>query len=166
MDKTGTYDLAELRTFQDWYLRYWIESVPGIAEVATVGGYVKQYQVEIDPNKLLAYKIPLHNIISAIRASNNDVGGRIIEMSGTEYFVRGRGYIKSIEEIENIVVGYDGRGTPVLIKDIAYVHLGPDIRRGTADFNGEGNVVGGIVVVRFGENVYKVIIISLPHLLQ
>ena len=157
VDKTGNNDLAELRTFQDWYLRYWLESVPGVAEVASVGGFEKQYQVEIDPNKLIAYNIALEDVISAIRRSNNDVGGRVVEFAATEYFVRGRGYIKSVEDIEQIPVKASGRGTPVYIRDIANVQLGPDIRRGLADLNGEGETVGGIVVMRYGENALHVI---------
>ena len=157
VDKSGKQDLASLRTFQDWYLRYWLESVPGVAEVASVGGFVKQYQIEVDPNTLLAYNLPLKRIIHAVKRSNNDVGGRVVEFAGTEYMVRGRGYIQSVEDIENIAVGTDGDGTPILIRDIAKVHLGPDMRRGIAELDGEGEVVGGIVVVRFGENVLKVI---------
>ncbi len=157
VDKSGKNDLAELRTFQDWYLRYWLESVPGVAEVASVGGFEKQYQVEIDPNKLIAYNIPLDKIINAIRRSNNDVGGRIVEFATTEYFVRGRGYIQSVEDIETIPVGTNEQGTPVYVRDIANVQLGPNIRRGLAELNGEGETVGGIVVMRYGENALGVI---------
>lgn len=157
VDTTGKHDLAEIRTFQDWYLRYWIESVPGVAEVASVGGFVKQYQIDVDPNKLLAYNIPLKKVLMSVKNSNNDVGGRVFEMAGTEFFVRGRGYIKSIKDIENVVIGVDKNGTPVLVRDVATVHLGPDIRRGIAELNGEGEVVGGIVVMRFGENALNVI---------
>jgi len=157
VDESGNNDLAELRTFQDWYLRYWLESVPGVAEVASVGGFEKQYQVEIDPNKLIAYNIPLDKIINAIRRSNNDVGGRIVEFATTEYFVRGRGYIQSVEDIETIPVGTNEQGTPVYVRDIANVQLGPNIRRGLAELNGEGETVGGIVVMRYGENALGVI---------
>jgi len=157
VDESGNNDLAELRTFQDWYLRYWLESVPGVAEVASVGGFEKQYQVEIDPNKLIAYNIPLEDVITAIRRSNNDVGGRVVELATTEYFVRGRGYIKSVEDIEQIPVKATGQGTPVYIRDIANVQLGPDIRRGIADLDGKGETVGGIVVMRYGENALEVI---------
>jgi len=149
VDKTGNNDLAELRTFQDWYLRYWLEAVPGVAEVASVGGFVKQYQVEIDPNKLIAYDIPLESIINSIRRSNNDVGGRVVEFASTEYFVRGRGYIKSIEDIEDIAIKTSSTGTPVYIKDVANVQLGPDIRRGLAELDGKGETVGGIVIMRY-----------------
>jgi len=157
VDKTGQNDLAELRTFQDWYLRYWLESVPGVAEVASVGGYVKQYQVEIDPNKLIAYETSLQDVIKAIRRSNNEVGGRVIEFASTEYFVRGRGYIKSVEDIQDISIRSGLSGTPVYIKDIATVQIGPDIRRGLAELDGEGETVGGIVIMRYGENALKVI---------
>ncbi|HSE84509.1 MAG TPA: efflux RND transporter permease subunit, partial [Thermodesulfobacteriota bacterium] len=120
VDETGKHNLADLRSFNDWYLRYWLQSVPGVAEVASLGGFVKQYQVNVDPNKLLAYNIPLTKVIQSIRMSNNDVGGRVFEATGREYVVRGRGYIKSLDDIRNIVVSVNGgTGTPVLIKDIA-----------------------------------------------
>jgi Cu(I)/Ag(I) efflux system membrane protein CusA/SilA len=157
VDETGKHDLAELRSFQDWYLRYWLESVPGVAEVASVGGFVKQYQVKIDPNKLIAYGVPVNEVIEAVRKSNNDVGGRVVEFAATEYFVRGRGYIKSVEDIENIPVGANGNGTPVFIRDVADVTLGPDMRRGIAELDGKGETVGGIVVMRYGENALEVI---------
>lgn len=157
VDKSGNNDLAELRTFQDWYLRYWLEAVPGVAEVASVGGFEKQYQVEIDPNKLIAYDIPLESIINSIRRSNNDVGGRVVEFTSTEYFVRGRGYIKSIEDIEDIAIKTSSSGTPVYIKDVATVQLGPDMRRGLAELDGKGETVGGIVIMRYGGNALKVI---------
>ncbi|MFW6122599.1 MAG: efflux RND transporter permease subunit [Thermodesulfobacteriota bacterium] len=155
-DPTGTHDLAQLRSIQDWYLRYQLQTVPGVAEVASVGGFVKQYQVVVDPNTLAAYGIPLSKVRKAIRASNIDTGGRVIEQAETEYMVRGLGYIKNIADVENIVVGTD-KGTPILVKDVALVRLGPDIRRGLAEGNGEGEVVGGIVVMRFGENARAVI---------
>jgi Cu(I)/Ag(I) efflux system membrane protein CusA/SilA len=157
VDKTGKNDLGELRGFQDWYLRYWLQSVPGVAEVASVGGFQKQYQVNVDPNALLAYKIPLMKVVEAIRDGNNDVGGRLVEFSGTEYMVRGRGYAKSIQDIENIVVNSDMGVVPVLVKNIAKVVLGPEIRRGVADLDGQGDTVGGIVVMRYGENALNVI---------
>jgi len=156
VDQTGKHDLADLRSFQDWYLRYWLESVPGVAEVASVGGFQKQYQVELDPNRLSAYGVSTDEVIKAIRRSNNDVGGRVVEFADTEYFVRGRGYIKSVDDIENIPVK-TSNGTPVYIRDIADVQLGPDIRRGLAELNGEGETVGGIVVMRYGENALNVI---------
>jgi Cu(I)/Ag(I) efflux system membrane protein CusA/SilA len=157
VDRTGQHDLAELRSFQDWTLRYWLQSVPGVAEVASIGGFQKQYQVTVDPNALLAYKIPIQKVVEAIRQGNNDVGGRLVEFSGAEYMVRGRGYARSIEDIGNIVVGDDGKGTPILIANIAQVALGPDIRRGVVDLGGQGDVVGGIVVMRSGENALNVI---------
>lgn len=157
VDETGGHDLAELRSFQDWYLRYYLQSVPGVAEVATVGGFVKQYQVTVDPNTLLAYKIPLMQVAEAIKKSNNETGGRLLEFTGAEYMVRGRGYIKSIEDIESVVVGTDERGTPIRVKDVAKVAIGPDIRRGVAELDGKGETVGGIVVMRHGENALKVI---------
>ena len=158
MDRSGKNDLADLRSFQDWHLRYWIQSVEGVAEVATFGGFQKQYQVEIDPNKLLAYNVPVSRIVSAIRSANNDVGGREMERYGTTYLVRGQGYIKSVEDLRLVVVGADAKGNPILLRDVAKnIALGPEMRRGAADFNGEGETVGGIVVVRFGQNVLQVI---------
>lgn len=158
VDRSGKNDLADLRSFQDWHLRYWIQSVDGVAEVATFGGFQKQYQVEIDPNKLLAYNIPLSRVVSAIRSANNDVGGRELERFGTTYLVRGKGYIQDLEALRLVVVAADAKGTPILLRDVANnIALGPEMRRGAADFNGEGEVVGGIVVVRYGQNVLQVI---------
>jgi Cu(I)/Ag(I) efflux system membrane protein CusA/SilA len=157
VDKTGKNDLAQLRTFQDWYLRYALQAVPGVAEVAPIGGFVRQYQVNVDPNRLVAYNISIDRVIAAVRAGNNDVGGRLVEFSGLEYMVRGRGYIRKVSDVESIVVGINKNGTPILVKDLGVVTLGPDIRRGIADLNGEGEVVGGIVIMRYGENALKVI---------
>ncbi|HYS05563.1 MAG TPA: CusA/CzcA family heavy metal efflux RND transporter [Candidatus Dormibacteraeota bacterium] len=157
VDRKGLHDLAELRSFQDWYLRYWLQSVPGVAEVVSIGGFQKQYQVNVDPNALLAMKVPLQRVIEAIRQGNNDVGGRLVEFSGAEYMVRGRGYARSVSDLENIVVGGNDRGTPVLVRDVARVALGPDIRRGVVDLDGQGDTVGGIVVMRSGENALNVI---------
>ena len=157
VDESGQHDLQELRTFQDWYLRYYLQSVPGVAEVAAIGGFVKQYQITIDPNRLLAYHIPLTRVVDAIRQGNQEVGGRLLEFSGAEYMVRGRGYLKSIEDIEKIVVGTDPKGTPILVHHVGAVALGPDIRRGLADLDGRGDVVGGTVVMRYGENALNVI---------
>ena len=158
VDKTGKHDLAELRSIQDWFLKYEIESVPGVAEVAPIGGFVRQYQVNLDPNALLSYKIPMEKVINAIRESNNDVGGRLVEFSGREYMVRGRGYVKNLSDVENVVVGTnETTGTPVLVKNLGKVVMGPDIRRGVAELDGEGETVGGIVVMRYGENALKVI---------
>jgi copper/silver efflux system protein len=157
VDKSGKHDLAELRSLQDWYLRYELQTVPGVSEVASIGGYVKQYQVEVDPNKLIAYNIPLHKIRMAIKRSNNDVGGRLLEMSETEFMVRGLGYIKNLEDIKEIAVGVDDKGTPLRIRDIANVNFGPELRRGLVDLNGEGEVAAGIVIMRYGENALDVI---------
>ena len=157
VDTTGHSNLADLRSFQDWHLKYWLEAIPGVAEVASVGGFVKQYQIDVDPNKLLAYNIPLKKVIKSVRESNNDVGGRVVEMASTEFMVRGRGYIRSLEDIENTVVGADGRGTPIYVRNVANVHLGPDMRRGIAELDGKGETVGGIVIMRYGENALNVI---------
>jgi len=156
-DPTGKHDLAQLRSIQDWYLRYQLRTVQGVAEVASLGGFVKQYQVQVDPNKLAAYNIPLSKVKEAIQKSNMDVGGRLMEMGETEYMVRGLGYLKSVADIESIVLGTDGSGTPILIKTVAQVRLGPELRRGVADGNGQGEVVAGIIVMRFGENALAVI---------
>lgn len=158
VDRTGKHDAADLRAFQDWHLRYWLQGIDGVAEVATFGGFEKQYQVEIDPHQLLAYNLPLSRIVEAIRASNNDVGGRELERFGTTYLVRGQGYIKSLEDLRLVVVGADARGNPILLRDVARnIALGPEMRRGAGDLNGEGETVGGIVVVRYGQNVLQVI---------
>ena len=157
VDKTGRHDLSQLRSIQDWYLRYPLQTVPGVSEVASVGGFVKQYQVEVDPNALLAYNIPLSKVRMAIMRSNKDVGGRLIEMAETEYMVRGLGYIKSIEDINNIPVSVDAHGTPIRLRDVANVKLGPELRRGLVDLNGEGEVAGGVVIMRFGENALSTI---------
>ena len=151
------HNLQELRSIQDWFLRYELVSVDGVSEVASIGGYVKQYQVEVDPNKLLAYNIPLNKIKLAIQRSNNDVGGSVIEMAETEFMVRGLGYIKGIEDIENIPLGVSENGTPILISNVANVHIGPEMRRGLAELNGEGEVVGGIIIMRYGENALATI---------
>jgi Cu(I)/Ag(I) efflux system membrane protein CusA/SilA len=156
IDESKKYDLAQLRSLQDWYLRYQIGSVEGVAEVASVGGFVRQYQVNLDPNKLAAYRLPVKTVVDAIRMSNNDVGGRSVELSGAEYMVRGRGYIRSTKDIEMITVGGE-RGTPILVRDIGAVALGPDMRRGIAELDGQGEVVGGIVVMRHGENALNLI---------
>jgi len=157
VDTSGQHDLADLRSFQDWYLRYWLQSVPGVAEVASIGGFVKQYQVQVDPNKLLGYHIPLRVLIEAIRRSNNDVGGRVIEASEREYMVRGRGYIQSLDDIRHVPLGTDRQGTPITVQDVARVAIGPDMRRGIAELDGTGETVGGIVVMRYGENALAVI---------
>ncbi|MBI5050490.1 MAG: efflux RND transporter permease subunit [Nitrospirae bacterium] len=157
IDETGQYDLSELRSVQDWNIKLALESVPGVSQVASIGGFVKQYQITIDPNRLLSYNIPITTLMEAVRKSNKDVEGRVLEFSGVEYMVRGRGYIKNLKDLENISVGTNGAGTPVLLRDVARVQLGPEIRRGIAELDGKGEVAGGIVVVRFGENVLNVI---------
>ena len=157
VDRTGKHDLAQLRSLQDWYLRYPLQTVQGVSEVASVGGYVKQYQVEVDPNALLAYDIPLSKVKYAIQRSNNDVGGKLVEMAETEYMVRGKGYIRSIADLEVIPVGVDANGTPIRLMDVANIQIGPELRRGVAELNGEGEVVGGVVIMRFGENALATI---------
>ncbi len=157
VDPSGQHSLAELRSFQDWRLRPWLESVPGVAEVATFGGFQLQYQVDLDPVKLAAYGVPLERVVAAIRAGNEEVGGRLLELAGTEYMVRGRGYARSVEDLAQIVVSSDGNGTPVLVGNLGTVALGPDLRRGLGELDGQGDTVGGIVVLRHGENALGVI---------
>jgi Cu(I)/Ag(I) efflux system membrane protein CusA/SilA len=156
VDRTGKHDLAELRSLQDWNVRYALESVPGVAEVASVGGYVKQYQVNVDPNKLLARGVTMEDVVRSVRASNENVGGRVLEIAGHEHVIRGRGYVKRPEDIGSSVVRVSG-GTPVRVADVADVSVGPDIRRGLTELNGEGEAPGGIVVMRYGENALNVI---------
>ena len=151
------YDLAELRSIQDWFIRYQLTSVPGVSEVASIGGFVKQYQVNIDPNRLVTHGISIGEVVKSLQMSNTDVGGRVLELAEREYMVRGLGYIKNIPDIENIVLKSDRTGTPIRIRDVARVEIGPDERRGLAELNGEGEAVGGIVVMRFGENALEVI---------
>jgi len=155
--ESDNHSLAELRSIQDWYLRYELLSVPGVAEVASIGGFVKQYQVEVDPNKLAAFNIPLKHVKMAIKESNQDVGGRVMEMGETEYMIRGLGYIKSIKDLQEIPLGVDDDGTPIMLRQVANIHLGPELRRGIAERDGEGETVGGIIVMRYGENALKVI---------
>ncbi len=157
VDETGAQDLASLRSFQDWYLSYWLRGVEGVAEVASVGGFVRQYQINLDPTRLLAYRLSVPEIIERVRMSNMDVGGRVVEFSGAEYMIRGRGYVRSVADLEEIAVGTNRSGTPILLRDVAVVTLGPDMRRGLVDLDGRGEVVGGIVVMRFGEDAQKVI---------
>ncbi len=157
VDRSGRHDLAQLRSIQDWYLRYPLQAVSGVAEVASIGGFVKQYQVEVDPNALVAYDIPLGKVKEAIRRSNNDVGGRLVEMAETEYMVRGLGYIRSLEDLRAIPVGVNGKGTPIRLQDVAAIQLGPELRRGLAELNGEGEVAGGVIVMRYGENALATI---------
>ena len=150
-------DLAELRSVQDWFLKYELTAVQGVSEVASIGGFVKQYQITVDPNRLRAYDISLDRIRSAVQRSNNDVGGRVLELSETEFMVRGEGYIQGLDDVRSVALGVDPSGTPISVQDVAAVHFGPDIRRGLAELNGEGEVVGGVVIVRYGANVHEVV---------
>lgn len=157
VDPTGHHDLSQIKTFQDWYLKYWLASVPGVAEVASIGGFEKQYQVEVDPNKMTSLKVSIGKVINAIKDNNKDVGGRTIEISEKEHYVRGLGYVKNPQEIEDISLGIGPNGTPIRIADIGKVSLGPNIRRGVSDLDGKGDTVGGVIVMRQGEDVSKVI---------
>ena len=156
-DTTGRMSLAELRTVQDWYVHHYLLSVPGVSEVATIGGFEKQYQVDLDPAKMLAYRIPVTRVMSAIQNANADVGGMVMELSEREYMVRGLGYIKSLSDIENVVVGATPSGTPIRVAEVGRVAIGPAVRRGIAEYDGRGDAVGGIVVMRFGENALTTI---------
>src|SRR5499433_2074683 len=156
VDRTHKHSLADLRSLQDWHLRYQLATVPGVAEVASIGGFVRQYQVNLDPNKLLAYGIPLSTVIDRVKSSTNEVGGRVLELSGARYYIRGLGYLKSIADLENVPVTAKN-GTPVLIRDLGTVSFGPDIREGVAEWQGEGETVGGIVIMRYGLNALNVI---------
>ncbi len=150
--QSDRHDLAQLRSMQDWFLRYELQQVPGVSEVASIGGYVRQYQVTVDPQKLQAYNIPITHVQKAIQRNNNDAGGRVIELAETEFMVRGLGYIKTLEDIRKIPLGVSASHVPILLQDVAQVAVGPDLRRGVTDWDGEGEVAGGIVVMRFGEN--------------
>ncbi len=157
VDTTGRHSLADLRTLQDWQVQYQLRSVPGVAEIAPVGGFVKQYQVVLDPDKLLAYGIAINKVVEQVRRGNQEVGGRVLEFTGREYMVRGRGYFQNPADIEEVAVGAQSDGTPIRVRDVGWVQIGPDIRRGVVDYNGAGDAAGGIVVVRFGESVYDVL---------
>ena len=157
VDESGRHSLADLRSFHDWTFRYHLRAVPGVAEVATVGGFGKQIQVNVDPNRLLAYGIPISRVVQAVQGGNQETGGRLIEFGGAEYMVRGQGYARSTADFENIVVGRNEDGVSIRIKDIGRVVPGPDIRRGIADLDGAGDVVSGIVVMRHGRNALEVI---------
>src|SRR2546426_710803 len=157
VDTTGRHDLSQLRSFQDWTLRYWLQSVDGVAEVASVGGFVRQYQVDLDPDRLLAYNVPIASVVEAIRRSNKEVGGGVIEVAEHENAVRGRGYVRSIADLESVPVRVSATGVPVTLRDLGEVHLGPEQRRGLAELNGEGEVVGGIVIMRQRQNALRVI---------
>src|SRR5207237_6013705 len=142
VDDTGQRTLADLRSLQDWNLRYWLASVPGVAEVASIGGFVKQYQVNLEPGKLAAYDVGVKQVVDAIKTSNNDVEGRLLEFAGREYMVRGRGYLTSAADIESVSLGAGPRGTPIRVRDVGHVRIGPDIRRGVAELDGKGEAVG------------------------
>jgi len=157
IDESGKHSLADLRSIQDWTIRYDLQAVPGVAEVASLGGFVRQYQVTVDPNRLSAYGVPLMSVVEAIRASNNEVGGRLVEWSGAEYMVRARGYVKSVSDLAEIVIKTNEKGTPVRLQDVAQIQLGPEIRRGIAELDGKGEVAAGVVVMRHGENAMNVI---------
>src|SRR5258705_6337497 len=156
VDKSGKHSLADLRSLQDWHLRYALETVPGVAEVASIGGFVRQYQVQLDPNKLLAYGIPLSMVIEKVKMSTNEVGGRVLDLSGAQYMIRGLGYLRSLNDLATVAVS-SRNGTPVLLRDLGTVSFGPDIREGVAEWNGEGETVGGIIVMRQGMNALNVI---------
>jgi copper/silver efflux system protein len=156
VDKSGKHSLADLRSLQDWHLRYALETVPGVAEVASIGGFVRQYQVQLDPNKLLAYGIPLSMVIDKVKMSTNEVGGRVLDLSGAQYMIRGLGYLRSLDDLATVAVG-SKNGTPILVRDLGTVSFGPDIREGVAEWNGEGETVGGIIVMRQGLNALNVI---------
>lgn len=157
VDESGGLDLAQLRSLQDYNVKLALESVAGVSQVASIGGFVNQYQITVDPNRLSAYNLPIGKVMEAMRKSNRDVEGRVLEFSGAEYMARGRGYLKNVKDLEDIAVGVSAAGTPIYLKDVARVQLGPEIRRGLAELDGKGEVTGGIVIVRFGENVLNVI---------
>src|SRR5581483_6168866 len=156
VDKSGTQSLADLRSLQDWHLRYALETVPGVAEVASIGGYVRQYQVRLDPNKLLAYNIPLSTVVDKVKTSTNEVGGSVLDLSGAQYMIRGLGYLRSLDDLASVAVG-SKNGTPIFLRDLGSVGFGPDIREGVAEWNDKGETVGGIVVIRQGMNALNVI---------
>ncbi|HBO95691.1 MAG TPA: CusA/CzcA family heavy metal efflux RND transporter, partial [Gammaproteobacteria bacterium] len=157
VDRSGKHDISQLRTLQDWFLKYELQTVPGVSEVASVGGMVKQYQVKVNPDKLRAFGIPLSHIQLAIRQGNQEVGASVVEMAEAEYMVRATGYIQNAEDLGNVPLGVNQNGTPLLLKDVSEIAIGPQMRRGIAELNGEGETVGGVVVMRFGENAQKTI---------
>ena len=166
IDRSGRHDLAQLRSLQDWFLKYELQTVPGVSEVATIGGMVKQYQVVLDPNKLRAYDLPLAKIHAAIQRGNQEVGGSVIELSEAEYMVRATGYIDELQDLRNIPLGVNERGIPILLEDVAEIRLGPQLRRGIAELDGEGEVVGGVIVMRYGENAQKTIELTKARLAE
>ena len=157
IDRSGKHDLSQLRSIQDWFLKFELQTVPGVSEVATVGGMVKQYQVVLDPNSLRAYGLSLSKVKAAIMRGNQETGGSVIEMSEAEYMVRATGYVDALDDLQHIPLGVNEQGTPILLKDIAQIRVGPQMRRGVAELNGAGEVVGGIIVMRFGENALTTI---------
>ncbi len=157
VDRSGLNDLSQLRSLQDWFLKYELQTVPGVSEVASLGGMVRQYQVRVDPDKLRAFNIPLAHIQAAIKRGNQEVGASVVEMAEAEYMVRASGYIQNRQDLENIPLGMNQNGTPLLLKDVADIGLGPQMRRGVVELDGEGEVVGGVVVMRFGENAQQTI---------
>ena len=157
VDKSGKHDLADLRALQDFKLRYWLTAVEGVAEVASVGGFEKEYQVNVDPDRLASFDVPLRKVVEAIRRSNNDVGGRVLEIAGHEHFIRGGGYLQSKDDLRDVVIGVDANRIPIRLEQVANISLGPAMQRGLAELDGEGQTVGGIVVMRYGENALAVI---------
>jgi len=157
VDKTNQHDLSQLRTLQDWFLRFELKTVSGVAEIATIGGMVKQYQIQFDPLKLRAYNLSLSQVIMAVKNANQETGGSVIELAEAEYMIRSRGYLSNISDIEQIPIATNDRLTPILLKDIAHVQIGPEMRRAVADLDGQGEITGGIVVMRYGENALTTI---------
>jgi Cu(I)/Ag(I) efflux system membrane protein CusA/SilA len=157
VDRSGKHDLGQLRALQDWFLKFELKTIPGIAEVATLGGMVRQYQVQVDPDKLRNYRIPLSKVVSSIQSANQEVGGAVVEAAEAEYMVRAHGYLESLEDFRNIPLGVSGNGTPILLSDVARIQIGPELRRGIAELNGEGEVTGGVIVMRAGQNALEVI---------
>jgi Cu(I)/Ag(I) efflux system membrane protein CusA/SilA len=157
VDRTGKHDISQLRALQDWFLKYELKSVPNVAEVATIGGFNKQYQIVVDPNRLRAFRLPLETVIEAVRKANSETGGSVLELAEAEYMVRARGYLKTLDDFRQIPVGLGEGGTPILLRDVAHIQVGPEIRRGVAELDGEGEVVGGVIVLRFGENALETI---------
>ncbi len=155
IDKTGQHDISQLRSLQDWFLKYELQTVPGVSEVAAIGGMVKQYQVRVHPEKLRAFNIPLAQIETAIQRGNQEIGASVVELAEAEYMVRATGYLQSEDDLKNIPLGTTVNGTPLLLKDVADIGIGPQMRRGVAELNGEGETVGGIIVMRYGENAQK-----------
>ena len=157
LDRTGSHDISELRALQDWFLKYELKTVPNVAEVATIGGFNRQYQVVLDPTRLRAYRLPIERVVAAIQRANGEAGGSVIELAEAEYMVRARGYLQSLDDFRAIAVGLGDNGTPILLRDVAWVQKGPEIRRGIAELDGEGEVVGGVIVLRSGQNALETI---------